>query len=402
MVQISRDSILQLLEQRGPLVPNDVKKVLGGDTIIIGATLAELSSRKLVKLTSIKKGGSPYYYLPGQENQLESIIDHLPPREKELVEFLKKERVVQDNRLEVYQRATLRQLKDFAKEFKATTIEGEILFWRYFTIPLDEAINILNVRFSKKEAVADETPKEQQTLDALTEQKTVGTEQPIEKDSLNSSSEEETRKDGVEENEVIDEKPSRIIDTVQEVQAEIDSVVGESESTNEQSEDYVEITPNKEPVVDDVFAEETSSPKESITEELNKEQTIESNKENYNNLAEENQEKIILEPALEETPFYKQILSYFDSKGIKMLSEEQLSKDKEYEFLIQISSVVGEMTLLCRAKNKKRLTESDVAPALLRAKNKNLFCLFLTPGEFTKKSKELISKEYTGLMIKQL
>ena len=58
--------------------------------------------------------------------------------------------------------------------------------------------------------------------------------------------------------------------------------------------------------------------------------------------------------------------------------------------------------MLCRCRNKKRLNESDVAPALLRAKSRDQFLLFLTPGEFTKKSKLLMDQEYKGLTIEQL
>ena len=391
MAQISRDSILQLLEQRGPLVPNEVKKVLGGDTIIIGATLAELSSRKLVKITSIKRGGSPYYYLPGQENQLETIIKHLPPREQEVIEFLKREKVVQDNTLEVFQRAALRQLKDFAKEFKASTLEGEILFWRYFTIPLEEAIAILNERFSPKkenkevetEAKREDLPENQQQLTSL---------------------EEENKTQETTSEEVPEREDTRIINTVQEVQAEINSAV---EEENKEVETEAVTVKDHSEEENKVLSEDKTASEEIINEALKKEpSTMETNRSEVETKSdsqrETEQEKIIIEPALEETPFYKQILAYFDSKGIKMLSEEQLSKDKEYEFMIEIPSAVGNMTLLCRARNKKRLNESDVAPALLRAKSKNLFCLFLTPGDFTKKSKELIAKEYTGLIIKQL
>ena len=56
------------------MVPNDIKKVLGGDTIILGAMLAELSSRKLVSITHAKRGGSPFYYIPENLELLEQCF----------------------------------------------------------------------------------------------------------------------------------------------------------------------------------------------------------------------------------------------------------------------------------------------------------------------------------------
>ena len=143
---VSREDILQLLKMRGPLVPNAIKKVLGGDSIILGATLAELSSRKLVKLTHLKKGGSPFYYLPGQEAQLENCVEYLNPKDADTVAFLREKKVVADRELELFQRVSMRQIKDFAKEFKAQTSQGELLFWHYYLVSEQEAINLLNER----------------------------------------------------------------------------------------------------------------------------------------------------------------------------------------------------------------------------------------------------------------
>ncbi len=427
MASISRDAIIELLKNRGPLVPNEIKKVLGGDTIIIGATLAELSSRKLVRITHAKRGGSPYYYLPGQEAELENIISQLPAREQEIIELLRKERVLQDNKLEVYQRAELRQLKDFAKEFQANTVQGEILFWRYFTISLDDAIAILNERFSPKEEPQPSKDEGQSQLTDVPETNTSQTAQT-------QSTEQEENQQSEPLNLVQEPNSSFKIESEEAVKeasaVSIEANNGaNSESNdglrNETSNESVPATQTSEEVsvfesvsdeipseqikeLEPEFVPETTNEDngtESFEQEIEQEMNI--SKQNMPNtpsthFEDEGQEHIIIEPALEETEFYKEVLRYFDEKGIKMLSEEQLSKDREYEFIVKIPAAVGSLTFLCRAKKGKRLSEKDVAPALLKAKNRNIFCLFLTPGEFTKKSKELMVKEYTGLIIKQL
>ena len=69
---------------------------------------------------------------------------------------------------------------------------------------------------------------------------------------------------------------------------------------------------------------------------------------------------------------------------------------------MRVPSALGTMDMYVRARSKKKLNEGDVAPALLKAKTKDLPCIFLSNGEFTKKSLLLIEKEYKGLLIKKL
>jgi septum formation inhibitor MinC len=378
MAPVSRDNILQLLKTRGPMVPNDIKKIIGGDTIILGAMLAELSARKLVKITHVKRGGSPFYYVPVDIASLETCFQYLSEQEQSLIEFLKREKVVQDNQLEVYHRALLRQLKDFAKEFKANTTQGEILFWRYFLVSDDEAVDILNARHAPKEP----EPTPQQTIHEVVN---------VSENLQNSIS--------------ADDSFSHIKEPIIE---EIDEVQEELQTTPVLEEEKPVFVVTKEDV--ESSREQDSEQELKIKEQKKQEQEIQKEKQQEQRILHENEREqddfqealIITEPALEETPFYLHILKFFDEHDIKMLKEEQLSKGKEYEFILRVPTAVGDITMLARAKSKKRLNESDVAPALLRAKNKNMFCLFLTQGDFTKKSQELMTKEYTGLIQKQL
>jgi len=392
----SRDSILELLKNKGPMVPNEVKKALGGDTIIIGAMLAELSSRKIVKISHLKRGGSPFYYLEGQENLLENCIQFLSDKDKSIVEFLKSNKVVQDNKLELYQRAALRQLKDFAKEFKANTANGEVLFWRYYLISEQEVVDILNERFAPKPAPVEEaTP--QQTLDSVGEKEVEAEEVSVVEPVVES----------VETVEEVQNEMDTAVETVEEKELEETPVLTKVEENGIEVE-VPETSSVKENEVESKPVEEVQKTETEVEPEI--ETTTESNVESIvepesDDDCEEVVEKVyeeITETDLEETEFYLLIKNYFEEKSIKVYEETQLSKDKEYEFTIGLNSSIGELKMLCRCRNKKRLNESDVAPALLRAKSRDQFLLFLTPGEFTKKSKLLMSKEYKGLTIEQL
>jgi len=63
---MQKEQVLEFVRHNGPIIPIDIKKKLGSDTTLIGAMLSELVTNKLVEITSVKKGGSPFYYVKGQ------------------------------------------------------------------------------------------------------------------------------------------------------------------------------------------------------------------------------------------------------------------------------------------------------------------------------------------------
>lgn len=306
---VEREQVIGFLKQKGPSVPNDMKRGLGGDTMLFGAILSELKGRGLVLITHTKLGTSPFYYLPGQEAQLEKLIGHANPKDQKTIEMLKEKKVVRDQTLELFERVSLRQVKDFAKELQVNTANGKMLFWRYFLVSEEEAIEILKKQYNKPQATVKAEEK----------------------------SEKELTKD------------------IQEKLPE----TSKQEHTQTKKADQVETKPV-------------------------------------------GQQQLQTDVSFEPTVFYEEIQAYFKKTEIVVLSSEQIAKNREYEFIISVPSSVGSMEMYCRARNKKKLNEGDVAPALLKAKTKDLPCIFLTSGKFTKKSLELIEKEYKGLLIKNL
>ena len=112
------------------------------------------------------------------------------------------------------------------------------------------------------------------------------------------------------------------------------------------------------------------------------------------------QKQLTTTQGLEKTPIYDTVWDFFNENKIDVIEESQISKDREREFVVTVPSALGFVKYYVRARNKKKLNEGDVAPALLKAKQKDLQCLFLTNGEFTKKSLAIIDKEYSGILIK--
>jgi len=54
----------------GPTLPAKVAKAINQPLLIASAALSDLSSQGKVKISNLKVGGSPLYYLPGQEEEL--------------------------------------------------------------------------------------------------------------------------------------------------------------------------------------------------------------------------------------------------------------------------------------------------------------------------------------------
>lgn len=335
---VEHEQVISFLKQKGPSVPNDMKRTLGGDSMFFGAMLSELKSRGKVSITNIKLGTSPFYYLPGQEAQLEKLVQYANPKDQKTIAMLKEKKVVRDQTLELFERVSLRNVKDFAKELHVNTASGKMMFWRYYLVSEPQAIEILKEQYNKPQAQVVPTP--------------VPTS-PV-----------ETPKVEPQKAEVVPEPP---------VKATIVSSEADLEKIKEES---VKKTP--EPL------KQSSSPSQKKHEETTHQQQLSS------------------PPSFESTEFYQDIISYFKDAEITIKSQDQVAKNREYDFVVTVPSAVGSMDMYCRARNKKKLNEGDVAPALLKAKTKDLPCLFLTNGEFTKKALEIIKKEYKGILIKKL
>jgi len=70
---ITKDQVLQLIRMKGPVIPANISKEINQNLLVSSAILAELSSKKDVKVSNLKIGGSPLYYLDGQESRLQEF-----------------------------------------------------------------------------------------------------------------------------------------------------------------------------------------------------------------------------------------------------------------------------------------------------------------------------------------
>ena len=95
----NKDRILSLINMRGPSLPVQIGKAIGLEPLFASAFLSELYAEGRIKLSNLRVGSSPLYYLPGQEQMLEKFVEYLNQREKEAFQILKKENLLEDEKL---------------------------------------------------------------------------------------------------------------------------------------------------------------------------------------------------------------------------------------------------------------------------------------------------------------
>ncbi len=135
----AKERIVEFMKNKGPVLPVQVSKEIGSNILISSAHLSELSSNKQLKVSSVKVGGSPLYYLPGQQSQLQNFASHLHEKEKKTYDLLSQKKILRDNELDPLSKTTIRQIKDFAVPLQVNYKGNIEIFWRWYLLPTEEA-----------------------------------------------------------------------------------------------------------------------------------------------------------------------------------------------------------------------------------------------------------------------
>ena len=158
----ARTTALAFIKREGPILPSQLASELGTNILLAGAILSELASKNHIFITSLKRGGSPFYYTKGQESKLEPLSVHLSEKPKQIFNLLKEKKMLRDKDVEPWQRFALREIKDFAVPLNVGFSGKYELFWKWYLINNDEAkelikeiINPKKKKIKKEEIVKD-------------------------------------------------------------------------------------------------------------------------------------------------------------------------------------------------------------------------------------------------------
>lgn len=152
-VNQTHEKIIETLKEKGPSLPIQIAKQINLSSLFVSAYLSELANEKRIKISHLKVGGSPLYFLKEQEELLQPFHKFLHPREIDAFLLLKQKKILKDSEQEPATRVALRSIRDFAIGFK----KQEEIFWRYFLIPESEINNLLSSE--KKPKSKEKKPK---------------------------------------------------------------------------------------------------------------------------------------------------------------------------------------------------------------------------------------------------
>jgi len=277
------------LKRNGPILPVRVSKIVGTNIMMASALLSQLVTEKKIRITHESIGGSPLYYVDGQEALLQDRLgNQLNGKKKE---------VLYDNSLEPSIRIALRELKDFAVPIDVTLNEKLERYWRWYLISNDQVKELL-VKKEQLEIMQEEI--NQARLD-------------------------------------IEKKPR--------------------------------VREQRKVEVKKVEVKEEKEEKKEVMKKVN---------------------------------FYLSVDKYFEQNNVRILHEEVVRRDKEFNFIIEIPSNLGKLRYFVKVRNKKKVSDGDLSLAYSQAQTKNLPLLFLTNGEMTNKAKEHLEKNLGGVVFRRV
>ena len=304
----SKEKVIQTIRIRGPVIPAQIAKVIGTDILMASAMLSELVSNNVLKISHVKFGSTPLYYLPGQESRLQDFAKNLHEKEKRAYDLLMQRKILRDKIAEPVVRVALRNIKDFAVPLQVKINDNVEIFWKWYLITNEDAARII------KETVKFDKPKKE----------------------IKPAQETITRKE--------QEKP-------REEQKQI------------KKEELKKVMPEKE--------------------------------------VKKEEKKIFVDKTAEDK-FLTEVKRFFEKSNINLIEEKIVKKKLDLDLVIEVPSAVGSLMYYCKAKSKKRISDSDLSSAFVQGQLKKLPILFLTKGELTKKAKEMLSKEFKNIKIKKI
>lgn len=388
MVDDKADKTLGLIKLRGPSLPVDVAKHIGTNTLLASAVLSELVSSGRLKISSVKVGGSPLYYVPGQESQLHKYTSYLHEKEQKAYELLKEKKIIEDRSQPAVVRVALRQIKDFAFPVTANIDGINVLFWRFQGVPMEEAEKIFfgqNLPTKSQEKIPSENIL------------------PI---------------SNVAEIKITEAKKTNIPDPSQEkkqetvLHSQTKQLLSATKPNTEKTESSRVISTNSLDSAENFIIKINIDEKPSTVNKPESKHVSEKKLSAHKNETQEklssNQAKDVSSPLVkglapgQTSEFLDELNAFFKKNNIIILETIVIKKKSEIDFVLKIPSPIGELLYYCKAKDKKKSTDADLSTAYVQGQARKLPTLYLSTGDLAKKAEEMLLAEFRGMAVKSI
>ncbi|MDO8510698.1 MAG: hypothetical protein Q7S55_00875 [Nanoarchaeota archaeon] len=327
-----QEKILYFLKVVGPTIPSKVAKNINTEILLASAHLSDLTSQGKVRISNLKiGGGSPLYYLPGQEEQLFYFAaGNLNPKDYQVLEVLKQQKIMRENSLDLLSRVAIRSLKDFAIPLHVTISGNKELFWKWHLLSDEEAsASIKQMLMVREQTVPFQVPEDSEG-------------QPLPSQTLSGS--QNMPAAALEQEEPLQDTGPVEQEPAEELQEKIEKVLSQTKS---------------------------NSPRVKKVRKPKQEGVPEKIQDNFLPAAE----------------------SFLAGKEIIIQDREIVRKNAEVNLVIKVPSAVGAVTYFCKAKKKIKCDEGDVSAAYMEAQIKKLPLLFIYTNELTKKAQEMLATD---------
>ncbi|MBD3309745.1 hypothetical protein GF351_00850 [Candidatus Woesearchaeota archaeon] len=415
-----KERIISIIRSKGPVIPVQIAKELETNMIFASAHLSELVRSGEIRITqNLRIGGSPLYYLQGQEYKLQDFAEHLNEKDQKALELLKQNKVLKDREQTPLIQVALRSIKDFAVPLQVThNDDSKEIFWKFYLMSTDNASRVIQSRLRKdKKKVEAPQPHVQHGAEAAAQdQENAGPEVMETKPKYAASPEKEASPAGQGDAD----KHAKKEGVVWKDKAGGDSIINpeeeqdktgfkdntkdnnnhEKKSADEKKPSDIREKPNEKEQKDKHIR---PKPKTSAVKKENKTQKEETKEKKKCDLKDKNEEQS--SPFVDTTisdPFAKQAREFFSRNRIAVLQNSIVKKKTDIDFVIEVPSPLGPLPYYCKARKKKRINDGDISQAFLQGQLRKLPVMFLTTGELTKKAKAMIQKDFKGIVVRKL
>ncbi len=400
-----KDKIFEFVKSRGPVLSKDVSKHFKIDSTYSGAFLSELIQDKKLLYSKLKIGTSPVYYTKEQLPKLEVLYEHLNSKDKDAFNKLKEKKLLRDSVLQTITRVSLRNIKDFAIPLNVNIGGKKEIFWKWYLISHEEASGLIKKYFAKKEQPKPEEKPVQHEEKNKDEEISKEKEKLVQIKNLLAKERKELENEKIHLQKKLIEDEEKLREKyggeLKKLKQEHESLLSEQKNKIQELENQLETNSNKDSTEEVDELKNKLSYMEKEKERLEKEMRhLSSKPQKDQDSKKEVQEKLESKDINEEEDdFVISILPFFTDKNIEVIDYNIIKKSSECEFTVRIPSVIGMSEYYCRAKKKKKCNEGDLSTAFVKGQIKKLPVLFISPGEITKKAKDMLEKDFKNNLI---
>ena len=360
---LDNNSVLEFVKKNGLVLPVQLAKEFKQSSILMGAMLSDLKSQNKLIISNTKIGGSPVYYVKENEAKLVDLYKYLNEKDKRAFDLLKEKQILRDVALTPLERVCMRSIKDFAVPVQVRVNDKDEIFWAWYLLPEADIGNLIQGYFDE--------PKEKPAAKVAAKKE--------EKEEKKASKEESKQAEKEPDKEEPKGKKGKAAKEEKKEPEETEEEQEEEEETIFQSRLMVEEKAGK--------AQARAQAQAPAISALSQAPAIPVPKSKGTGISDK---------------LHTKVKDYLEKNQIAIKSMTIVKNHSEIDYMVEVPSSVGKITYYCKAKIKKKISDSDLASAYLKGQSKKLPVLFLTNGEITKKANEMLSTDFPFLRIVKL